>query len=173
MSEQQNDFTTSGAMRDRLAAATWDALATSAPRDLHIDDLAAAAGVAPGAARAIAGSVTSLILHQLAHLDQLAAVESFADIEDAGDVTIREKIMEAITHRFEIYTPYKPQLAQLESAARRDPELGLRLLDSLTQAMRRILLMAGDDLAGWSGMARVHGVAAVSLLVARVWRNDE
>ena len=173
MTDQTHDFATTTEMMDRLAAAAWDALATTAPRDLSLATIAADAAIDAGAARAIAGNVTTLILHRLSQLDQLAILESFADIADAGDVTIREKIMEAITHRFEIYNPYKAQVAQLEMAARRDPELGIRLLDNLVQAIRRILIMAGDDVVGWRGEARVRGVAAVSLLVARVWRDDE
>ena len=161
------------AMMDRLAEAAWSQLADQSPRALHIDDIAAAAGVAPTAARAVAGSMTSLILHQLARLDRQAVLESLADIEDAGEVPIRDKIMEALMHRFEVYAPYRAQMAQLESAARRDPGLGLKLLDSLFQAVRMLLRMAGDDLTGLAGEARVRGVAGVAMVTARVWRSDD
>ena len=161
------------AMMDRLAEAAWSQLADQPPRALHIDDIAATAGVAPTAARAVAGSMTSLILHQLARLDRQAVLESLADIEDAGDVPIRDKIMEALMHRFEVYAPYRAQMAQLESAARRDPGLGLKLLDSLFQAVRMLLRMAGDDLTGLAGEARVRGVAGVAMVAARVWRSDD
>jgi len=167
------DADTPTAMMDRLAEAAWTQLAGLSPRALHIDDIDEAAGVAPAAARAVAGSMTALILHQLARLDRQAVLESLADIEDAGDVPIRDKIMEALMHRFEVYAPYRAQMAQLESAARRDPALGLRLIDSLVQAMRMMLRMAGDDLAGLSGEARVRGVAGVAMTVARVWRQDD
>ena len=98
-------------MMDKLSEAAWSQLAELSPRALHIDDIAAAAGVAPSAARAVSGSITSLILHQLARLDRQAVLESLADIEDAGDVPIRDKIMEALMHRFEVYAPYRRQLA--------------------------------------------------------------
>jgi|GEM_PF-276497 len=173
MTAQPSEFTTMNEIMDRLSLALWTQLADHPPHQLTIDDIAKSAGVDVGAAKAVAGSVTGLILHRLAQLDQMAAIESFADIEDAGEVSIREKIMEAIMHRFEIYAPYKAQIAQLDSAARRDPELAIRLLDSLVQAMRRILLMVGDDLVGWRGAARVRGVAAMSMLVAKVWQDDE
>ena len=160
-------------MMDKLSEAAWSQLAELSPRALHIDDIAAAAGVAPSAARAVSGSITSLILHQLARLDRQAVLESLADIEDAGDVPIRDKIMEALMHRFEVYAPYRAQMMQLEGAARRDPALGLKLLDSLVQAVRMLLRMAGDDLAGCRGEARVRGVAGVAMVVARVWRTDD
>ena len=42
----------------------------------------------------------------------ISCVGSFADIEDAGAVPIREKILEALMHRFEVYAPigrkYRP-----------------------------------------------------------------
>ena len=160
-------------MMDKLAEAAWMQLADLAPQALHIDDIAAAAGVSPSAARAVSGSITALILHQLARLDRQAVLESLADIEDAGDVPIRDKIMEALMHRFEVYAPYRAQMAQLEAAARRDPALGLKLVDSLFQAVRMLLRMAGDDLAGFRGEARVRGVAGMAMVVARVWRTDD
>ena len=160
-------------MMDKLAEAAWAQLADTSPRALHIDDIAAAAGIAPSAARAVSGSITALILHQLARLDRQAVLESLADIEDAGEVSIRDKIMEALMHRFEVYAPYRAQMIQLESAARRDPVLGLRLVESLLQATRMLLRMAGDDLAGFRGEARVRGVAGLAMVVARVWRTDD
>ena len=161
------------AMMDKLAEAAWAQLADMSPRALHIDEIAAAAGVAPSAARAVSGSITALILHQLERLDRQAVLESLADIEDAGEVPIRDKIMEALMHRFEVYAPHRAQMIQLESAAWRDPVLGLRLVESLFQATRMLLRMAGDDLAGFRGEARVHGVAGVAMVVARVWRTDD
>ena len=161
------------AMMDKLAEAAWVQLANISPRALHIDEIAAAAGVAPSAARAVSGSITALILYQLERLDRQAVLESLADIEDAGEVPIRDKIMEALMHRFEVYAPHRAQMIQLESAARRDPVLGLRLVESLFQATRMLLRMAGDDLAGFRGEARVRGVAGVAMVVARVWRTDD
>ena len=160
-------------MMDKLAKAAWVQLADMSPRALHIDEIAAAAGIAPNAARAVSGSITALILHQLERLNRQAVLESLADIEDAGEVPIRDKIMEALMHRFEVYAPHRAQMIQLESAARRDPVLGLRLVESLFQATRMLLRMAGDDLAGFRGEARVRGVAGVAMVVARVWRTDD
>ena len=160
-------------MMDKLAEAAWAQLADMSPRALHIDEISAAAGIANSAARAVSGSITALILHQLARLDRLAILESLADIEDAGEVPVRDKIMEALMHRFEVYAPYRAQMIQLEAAARRDPVLGLRLVESLLQATRMLLRMAGDDLAGFRGEARVRGVAGLAMVVARVWRTDD
>ena len=160
-------------MMDKLAEAAWAQLADMSPRALQIDEIAAAAGIAPSAARAVSGSITALILHQLARLDRQAILESLADIEDAGEVPVRDKIMEALMHRFEVYAPYRAQMIQLEAAARRDPVLGLRLVESLLQATRMLLRMAGDDLAGFRGEARVRGVTGLAMVVARVWRTDD
>ena len=160
-------------MLDRLADAAWEQLADLSPRAIHIDDIAADAGIPAPAARAVAGSISNLFLNKLARLDRQAVLETLADIEDAGDVPVRDKIIEGLMHRFEVYAPYRRQMAQLENAARRDPALGLRLIDSLVHAMRMLLRMAGDDLAGVRGEARVRGVAAVAMLVARTWQTDD
>ena len=160
-------------MMDRLADAAWDMLADQPPRAIHIDEIAHSADVAPAAARAAAGSIMALILHKLQRLDRQAVLESLADLEDAGEVPVRDKIIEAMMHRFEVYAPYRRQVAQLDAAARRDPALGLRLLDSLVQAMRMLLRMVGDDLAGLQGEARVRGVAGVAMVVARTWKDDD
>ena len=135
-------------MLDRLADAAWEQLADLSPRAIHIDDIATDAGIPAAAARAVAGSISNLVLNKLARLDRQAVLETLADIEDAGDVPARDKIIEGLMHRFEVYAPYRRQMAQLENAARRDPALGLRLIDSLVHAMRMLLRMAGDDLAG-------------------------
>ena len=164
---------TTSLIMDKLADAAWDQLASLAPASLRIDEIARQAEVSETAARAVAGNVTSLILHQLARLDRQAILETLADIEDAGEVTIREKILEALMHRFEVYQPYKAQIARLDSAARRDPALGLRLLDSLARAMRGLLAMAGDDLVGLRGEARVRGLAFVAMMAARAWQKDD
>ena len=76
-------------------------------------------------------------------------------------------------HRFEVYTPYKAQILAHNVGARRDPQLGIRLLDSLVQAMRALLRMVGDDLIGLRGEARVRGLAIVATLVAREWQKDQ
>ena len=60
MTDQTHDFATTTEMMDRLAAAAWDALATTAPRDLSLATIAADAAIDAGAARAIAGNVTTL-----------------------------------------------------------------------------------------------------------------
>lgn len=164
---------TTSLIMDKLADAAWDQLASLAPASLRIDEIARQAAVSETAARAVAGNVTSLILYKLARLDRQAILETLADIEDAGEVTIREKILEALMHRFEVYQPYKAQIARLDSAARRDPALGLRLLDSLAQAMRGLLAMAGDDLVGLRGEARVRGLAFVAMMAARAWQKDD
>ena len=36
-----------------------------------------------------------------------------------------------------------------------------------------LLRMAGDDLTGFAGEARVRGVVGVAIVAARVWRSDD
>ena len=46
-------------MLDRLADAAWEQLADLSPRAIHIDDIAADAGIPAPAARAVAGSISN------------------------------------------------------------------------------------------------------------------
>ena len=156
-----------------LSDAAWSLLATH-----HLDriDLAMVANLAEvphGLSAALGGSVQRLVLAKMAQLDRQAIIETYADIEDAGDVSIREKITEGLLHRFEVYAPFRAQVTALNQAIRTHPELAMRLLDGLESAVRRILVMSGDDAKGITGMIRVKGVIGVCLAVGRVWMTDD
>ena len=156
-----------------LADAAWSLLATH-----HIDriDLAMVANLAAvphGLAAALGGSVQRLVLAKMAQLDRQAIMETYADIEDAGDVSIREKITEGLLHRFEVYAPFRAQVNALNQAICTHPELAMRLLDGLESVVRRILVMSGDDAKGITGMMRVKGVIGVCLAAGRVWMTDD
>ena len=109
----------------------------------------------------------------MAALDDQAVLESFADIEDAGEISIREKILEALMHRFEVYAPYRVQIEAVNRAARTRPDLGVALGLNLQHVTRRMLAMAGDSCEGWRGMLRIKGVVGVVMMVARDWMKDD
>jgi len=157
----------------KLADEAWQQLGSRPLRALSLADIAQHADIDAELAVAIAGDTQQLILGKMAALDDQAVLESFDDIRDAGGVPIREKILEALMHRFEIYAPYRAQIDALNQAARRRPDLAVALAMGLQAVTRRMLAMAGDDCSGWRGLARVKGVAGVVLLVARVWMKDD
>ena len=164
VSPQSNDES-----RAALADAAWALLATHDIDQIDLDMVADMAGIEHGLAGALGGSVQRLVLAKMAALDQQSVMESFDDIEDAGEVSVREKIIEGLLHRFETYAPYRAQIDQLNRSARRHPELALRLLDGLEAVVRRVLVMAGDPVHGLKVMLRVKGVVAVFLATARFW----
>ena len=156
-----------------LANIAWQQLGSRTLADLTVAEIAAHVDVESGLAVAVAGDPQQLVLGKMAALDDQAVLESFADIEDAGAVPIREKILEAILHRFEVYTPYRAQIQALKEAARARPDLTLALGLGLQAVTRRMLAMAGDDCDGWRGLMRVKGVVGVVMVVARVWMKDD
>ena len=156
-----------------LGDAAWTLLATRPINQIDFDAVADMAGVDRGLARALSGSVQCLVLAKMAELDQQSFVESYDDIQDAGAVSIREKIIEGLLHWFETYTPYRSQIEQLNQSARSHPDLALRLLAGLEALIRHILVMSGDRALGFKGMVRVKGVACVFLATARVWMKDD
>ena len=156
-----------------LGNAAWTLLATHPVDQIDLDAVADMAGVERGPAGALSGSVQCLVLAKMNRLDRQSLMETYDDIQDAGAVSIREKIIEGLLHWFETYTPYRSQIEQLNQSARSHPDLALRLLAGLEALIRHILVMSGDRALGFKGMVRVKGVACVFLATARVWMKDD
>ena len=156
-----------------LANEAWRQLGSRPLANLTMSEIAAHVDVDAALAVAVAGDPQQLVLGKMAALDGQAVLESFADIEEAGAVPIREKILEALMHRFEVYAPYRAQIRALNSAARVRPGLALALGLGLHSLTRRMLAMAGDHCDGWRGLIRIKGVVGVVIVVARVWIKDE
>ena len=156
-----------------LSDAAWMLLATHPIDQIDFDVVAEGAGVDRGLARALSGSVQCLILDKMTELDRQSLTETYSDIQDAGEISIREKIIESLLHWFETYAPYRLQIEQLNRSARRHPDLALLLFVSLEGLIRHVLVMSGDPAHGLKGVARVKGVAGVFLATARVWMKDD
>lgn len=156
-----------------LADAAWQRLADRPIDQIEFDSVADMAGIDRRFAGALCGSVQRLVLAKMAALDRQSVLDTYDDIEDAGEVSIREKIIEGVLHRFETYTPYRSQVDHLYQSACRHPELALQLWDGLEAVVRRILVMSGDSANGIKGMLRVKGVASVFLITSRVWMKDD
>ena len=173
MTHATNDAGQTAQMFATLADEAWQQLGSRPLADLTLAEIAAHAEIDAGLAVAVAGDPQQLVLGKMAALDDQAVLESFADIEDAGAIPIREKILEALMHRFEVYAPYRVQIQALNRAARRRPDLALALGLGLQSVTRRMLAMAGDHCDGWRGLMRVKGVVGVVMVVARVWMKDD
>jgi ubiquinone biosynthesis protein COQ9 len=173
MTQAANDTGQTAEIFATLANEAWQQLGSRPLADLTVAEIAAHVDVETGLAVAVAGDPQQLVLGKMAALDDQAVLESFADIEDAGAVSIREKILEAILHRFEVYAPYRAQIQALNRAARVRPDLALALGLGLQAVTRRMLAMAGDNCDGWRGLMRVKGVVGVVMVVARVWMKDD
>ena len=156
-----------------LSDAAWTLLATKQVDQIDFDSVADMVGVERGVARALAGSIQCLVLAKMKELDQQSLIETFDNIQDAGEVSIREKIIESLLHWFETYAPYRLQIEQLNKFARSHPDLALCLLIGLESLIRRTLVMSGDPAHGLKGMVRVKGVAGVFLATKRVWMRDD
>ena len=156
-----------------LGDAAWTLLATHPVDQIDFGAVADLAGVDREFAGALSGSVNCLILAKMTKLDQQSLMETYDDIQDAGAVSIREKIIESLLHWFETYAPYRLQIERLNRAARSHPDLALRLFVGLEALIRHILIVSGDPAPGFKGMLRVKGVAGVFFATARVWMKDD
>ena len=173
MTHVANDTGQTAQIFATLADEAWQQLGSRPLADLTVAEIAAHVDVEAELAVAVAGDPQQLVLGKMAARDDQAVLESFADIEDAGAVPTREKILEAILHRFEVYAPYRAQIQALNRAARARPDLALALGLGLQAVTRRMLAMAGDNCDGWRGLMRVKGVVGVVMVVARVWMKDD
>ncbi len=173
MTQATNDVGQTAQIFATLADEAWRQLGSRPLTELMLAEIAAHADVDAALAVAVAGSTQQLVLGKMTALDDQAVLESFADIEDAGAVSTREKILEALMHRFEVYAPHRTQIQALNRAARGRPDLALALGLGLQSVTRRMLAMAGDHCNGWRGLLRIKGVAGVVLVVARVWMDDD
>ena len=173
MTDANNDAGHTAQIFATLVDEAWQQLGSRPLAELTLAEIAAHADVDAALAVAVAGDPQQLVLGKMAALDDLAVLDSFADIEDAGAVPIREKILEALMHRFEVYAPYRTQIQALNRAARGRPDLAIALGLGLQSVTRRMLAIAGDHCDGWRGAMRIKGVAGVVMIVARVWMKDD
>jgi hypothetical protein len=157
----------------KLADEAWQQLGARPLAALSLNEIARNVGVDAVLASAVAGDPQQLVLGKMAALDDQAVLESFADIEDAGEISAREKILEALLHRFEVYAPYRVQIEAVSRAARVRPDLSLALGLNLQNVTHRMLAMAGDSCEGWRGVMRIKGVVGVVMMVARDWMKDD
>ena len=173
MTHAENDAGQTAEIFTALADKAWQLLGSQPLSDLTLAEIAMHVNVDAALAAAVAGDPQQLVLGKMAALDDQAVLESFSDIEDAGALPTREKILEALMHRFEVYAPYREQIQALDKAARRRLDLALALGLRLQTVTRRMLAMAGDHGYGWRGAMRIKGVAGVVLVVSRVWMKDD
>ena len=109
-----------------LGDAAWTLLANQPIDQIDIDVVADMAGIDRGLAGALAGSVQCLVLAKMSELDRQSLTETYGEIQDAGEICIRENNRRAL-HWFENLCPYRSQIEQLNRSARSHPDLALRL----------------------------------------------
>lgn len=165
--------------RGQLVEAFWSALQERPFAELSLEMLAGDAGsegqdhLAAGSDMAGLADMTDLACVAVAMVDEQALAEIADDFQDAGDASVQEKLVEGLIHRFETFTPLKPQMQALHLACMRNPILGMALGHQLLRAIDRLLRLCGDDSSGIKRMLRVKGVCAVVMRVRSTWMADE
>jgi hypothetical protein len=165
--------------RSQLVEAFWAALRDRSFAELSLEMLAGEAGrdgqehLASPADMAGLADMTDLACVAVAMVDDQALAEIADDFNDAGDASVQEKLVEGLIHRFESFTPLKPQMQALHLACMRNPVLGMALGHQLLRAIDRLLRLCGDDSSGIKRMLRVKGVCAVVMRVRPTWMADE
>jgi len=173
---------TMGAMGDQpppadidqaLFTALWAALEQHPFSALSINMLAAEAGLDGAAVYVRYADSAAVLLAGLRALDEAALAGAAAHFFDAPEASVHDKLLEGLISRFEVYTPYKVQMATVHDATRRDPLLAACLLARLGDTVGCLLRQCGDNSSGWRYRARVKGVVAVLLRVRATWQTDD
>ena len=165
--------------RGQLVEALWSALQERPFAELSLEMLAGDAGsegqdhLAAASDMAGLADMTDLACVAVAMVDEQALAEIADDFQDAGDASVQEKLVEGLIHRFETFTPLKPQMQALHLACMGNPILGMALGHQLLRAIDRLLRLCGDDSSGIKRMLRVKGVCAVVMRVRSTWMADE
>ena len=63
-------------------------------------------------------------------------------------VSVHEKLLEALTNRFELYAPLQADAVSSQRCPAHNPELAARLLASLADMTDRLLSLCGDEVTG-------------------------
>jgi AcrR family transcriptional regulator len=155
-----------------MMQATMDIAAADDWASCRLVDIAAAAGLNPGALPARYRNKTDVLRAFADRLDAevLAAVDGNPD---DPDIPVRERLLEVLMQRFDAMAPYKAGIAGLLRAIPLSPSTMRHGGPALARSMKATLDMVNIPSGGISGAFRAKGLAVVFLDGLRVWIGDD
>lgn len=128
------------------------------------------AGISLGQLRAAYGGRMDILAAFSARTDK-AVLDNIDD--SLADDEARERLFDVFFSRLEQLGPYRPGIAALGRAARRDPLVGLHLNTITFQSMAWMMAGAGVSHTGKRGALRAQGLVLVWRRVLGVWQDDD
>lgn len=155
----------------RHIVATALALAASQGwRDTRLGDIADAAKLPLGTLLAVYRSKAAIIAAYSQAID--AEILKDIDAELAAEPP-RDRLFDVMMRRFDALAPDRDAVRSIVSASLCDPLNAVCGALTLRRSMVVMLEAAGISAGGLPGLVRVKGLAAIYLLVLRVWLNDD
>ena len=155
-----------------MMQATMDIAAAGDWASCRLVDIAAAAGLTPGALPARYRNKTDVLRALADRLDAevLAAVDGNPD---DPDIPVRERLLEVLMQRFDAMAPCKAGITGVLRAISLSPSTMRHGVPALARSMKVTLDMANIPSGGISGTFRAKGLAVVFLDGLRVWIGDD
>ena len=94
------------------------------------------------------------------------------DLKD-GEISVRERLLEALLIRFDVLAPYKVGIVELMKTFPNSPNFVFTGANSLRLSMEATLAAIGLESNGISGVIRVKGLSMVFLSAICTWSRDD
>lgn len=135
----------------------------------RIDAVARVAACNISAVAAVAPDRWAALQRFAARAERSAIAEAASDPGES----VRNRLFALLMALFDALHDDRDLVRALDSAARRDPALGLFALTVLTPTLRRLAEAAGVDAGGLIGPLRIAALTALYLQVGRVFIADD
>ena len=94
------------------------------------------------------------------------------DLKDS-EISVRERLLEALLIRFDVLAPYKVGIVELMKTFPNSPNIVFTGANSLRLSMEATLAAIGLESNGISGVIRVKGLGMVFLSAICTWSRDD
>ncbi|MFT6510427.1 MAG: AcrR family transcriptional regulator [Parvibaculaceae bacterium] len=101
-----------------------------------------------------------------------AATLKEIELEDLEGEPARDRLFDVLMTRFEVMEPYKYTLEVISEDLLQDPRALVGWAHNEMQSLRWLLDAAGLGTRGFSGLARLHGLAAIWAECFRTWLKE-
>lgn len=157
----------------RLVAGFWQAVARFGWHGLTMRRVAAASGVALADIRVLAPSPLHLLRLHARLVDRAVLAGTVPSALAGAAEPERDRVFDVLMRRIDALQPHRAGILRLVDDLAADPLLALALLAAMPGTMAWMLEAAAVDTAGFPGLLRSQGLAAVWLYTARAWTRDE
>ena len=154
--------------RDRIVDAAMELAASEGWSRISLAQIAETAGMTLADVRREFPAKGLILDAFFGRIDHFVLAAGPADADEAA----RDRLFEILMRRFDALTPYKAAVGGILRDCL-DPTVGLIGVPCFLRSMAWMLEAAGLSSSGFTGLARVKGLALVDLAATREWLRDD